>query len=51
MEIQPIQTEADYKATLKEVSKLMESDPKLGTPEGLNSKRPRADDWAAQPCL
>jgi len=34
MEIQPIKTEADYKATLKEVSKLMEGDPKLGTPEG-----------------
>jgi len=34
MEIKPIQTEADYKAALKEVSKLMDSDPKLGTPEG-----------------
>ncbi len=34
MEIRPIRTEADYKATLKEVSILMESDPDLGTPEG-----------------
>jgi len=34
MEIQPIKTEADYKVALKEVSRLMESDPKLGTPEG-----------------
>jgi len=34
MEIQPIKTQADYKAMLKEVSRLMENDPKLGTPEG-----------------
>lgn len=34
MQINPIRTEADYKATLKEVSSLMESDPDLGTPEG-----------------
>lgn len=34
MDIQPIHTEADYKATLVEVSALMESDPALGTPEG-----------------
>ncbi len=34
MEIRPIRTEADYKATLKEVSRLMESDPDLGTPDG-----------------
>jgi HTH-type transcriptional regulator / antitoxin HigA len=34
MEIRPIHTKADYKATLKEVSRLMESDPPLGTPEG-----------------
>lgn len=34
MEIRPIRTEADYKATLKEVSRLMEGDPELGTPEG-----------------
>jgi len=34
MEIQPIKTQADYKAVLKEVSRLMENDPKLGTPEG-----------------
>ncbi|NCW85844.1 MAG: transcriptional regulator [Oxalobacteraceae bacterium] len=27
-------SEADYKATLKEISALMESDPDLGTPEG-----------------
>ena len=34
MDIRPIHTEADYKATLKEISALMESDPDLGTPEG-----------------
>ena len=34
MDIRPIHTEADYKATLKEISTLMESDPELGTPEG-----------------
>lgn len=34
MVIRPIRTEADYKATLKEVSHLMENDPELGTPDG-----------------
>lgn len=34
MQIRPIRTEADYKATLKEVSRLMERDPDLGTPDG-----------------
>ena len=34
MDIRPIHTEADYKATLKEISALMESDPELGTSEG-----------------
>lgn len=34
MDIKPIRTEADYKAALKEVSVLMESDPALGTPDG-----------------
>ncbi len=34
MNIRPIRTEADYKATLKEISALMESDPELGTFEG-----------------
>jgi len=34
MNIRPTHTEADYKATLKEISALMESDPDLGTPEG-----------------
>ena len=34
MDIRPIRTEADYKATLKEISALMEADPELGTPEG-----------------
>lgn len=34
MEIRPIHTQADYKATLREVSALMESDPALGTPDG-----------------
>lgn len=34
MEIRPIHTEADYKSALKEISRLMESDPDLGTPDG-----------------
>jgi len=34
MHICPIHTEADYKATLKEISALMESDPDLGTLDG-----------------
>lgn len=34
MDIRPIRTEADYKSALKEVSRLMESDPDIGTPDG-----------------
>ncbi len=34
MDIRPIHTEADYQATLKAISALMESDPDPGTPEG-----------------
>lgn len=34
MDIGAIHTEADYKAALKEISALMETDPALGTPEG-----------------
>jgi HTH-type transcriptional regulator/antitoxin HigA len=34
MDIKPIRTESDYKAVLKEVATLMESDPVLGTPDG-----------------
>lgn len=34
MEIRPIRTEDDYKATLKEVSRLMENDPDPGTHKG-----------------
>lgn len=34
MDIRPIHTEADYRATLKEISALMERDPDSGTPEG-----------------
>lgn len=34
MNIRPIHTEADYKATLKEIAALMELDPDMGTPEG-----------------
>lgn len=34
MEIRPIHTKADYKATLKVVSALIDMDPKRGTPEG-----------------
>lgn len=34
MDIRPIHTEADYKATLREISTLMDADPDPGTPEG-----------------
>ena len=34
MDIQPIRTEADYRATLRQISTLMEFDPEPGTPEG-----------------
>jgi HTH-type transcriptional regulator / antitoxin HigA len=34
MDIKPIRTEADYKASLKEISALMESDPEPGTADG-----------------
>jgi HTH-type transcriptional regulator/antitoxin HigA len=34
MDIRPIHTETDYKATLKEIAALMEADPELGSPEG-----------------
>jgi len=34
MDIKPIRTEADYKAALKEISALMESDPEPGTADG-----------------
>lgn len=34
MDIKPIRTEANYKAALKEIAALMESDPELGTPDG-----------------
>jgi HTH-type transcriptional regulator/antitoxin HigA len=33
MDIQPIRTESDYKAALRQISTLMESDPEPGTPE------------------
>lgn len=34
MEIRPVHTEADYKSALKVISRLMESDPESGTPDG-----------------
>ncbi len=34
MEIHPIRTDDDYRATLKEVSVLVELDPEIGTQEG-----------------
>ena len=34
MEIKPIRTEADNRAALAEISRLMASDPELGTPDG-----------------
>lgn len=34
MEIRPIHNDVDYRATLKEISALMDLDPDLGTPDG-----------------
>ena len=34
MNIHPIRTAQDYKATLKEISALMDLDPDIGTPDG-----------------
>ena len=34
MNIHPVRTEIDYKATLKEIARLMEGDPDIGTPDG-----------------
>lgn len=34
MEIRPVHTEVDYKSALKEISRLMEADPELGTLDG-----------------
>ncbi|WP_322996085.1 transcriptional regulator [Castellaniella sp.] len=34
MEIRPIRTDADYKAALKVISRLMEHDPDIGTSDG-----------------
>lgn len=34
MDVQPIHTEADYKAALREVSELVDLDPQRLTPEG-----------------
>ena len=34
MDIQPIRTEVDYKAALRQISTLMAADPDPGTPEG-----------------
>ena len=34
MDIRPIHTDADYKAALKDIASLMESDPDQGTPDG-----------------
>jgi HTH-type transcriptional regulator/antitoxin HigA len=34
MEIRPIHNDADYRAALKQVSALVDSDPEAGTPEG-----------------
>ena len=34
MEIRPIRTEVDYKAALKEISRLVQHDPDIGAPDG-----------------
>lgn len=34
MEIRPIQSKADYKATLREVSAYFDNEPEPGTPDG-----------------
>jgi HTH-type transcriptional regulator/antitoxin HigA len=52
MDIRPIHTEADYKAALKDISALMESDPDLGTPEGdrLDILTTLVQAWEARYC-
>jgi len=52
MDIHPIRTEADYKAALRDISALMESDPDLGTPEGdrLDIIATLVQAWEARHC-
>ncbi|WP_395794512.1 type II toxin-antitoxin system HigA family antitoxin [Aquimonas sp.] len=52
MDIRPIHTKADYKAALKDISALMESDPDLGTPEGdrLDILTTLVQAWEARYC-
>lgn len=52
MDIHPIRTEADYKAALRDISVLMESDPDLGTPEGdrLDILATLVQAWEARHC-
>lgn len=52
MDIHPIHTQVDYKAALKEISALMESDPDLGTPEGdrLDILTTLVQAWEARHC-
>lgn len=52
MDIQPIRTEADCKAALRDISALMECDPDLGTPEGdrLDILATLVQAWEARHC-
>ena len=56
MEIKPIHTDADYKATLREVSGLIDLDPEPATPEGdrldilAGSCRPMKRSTTRSPC-
>ena len=47
MTIHKIRTEAEYRATLKEISALVDADPDLGTPAGdrLNALVSQAQDY------
>lgn len=47
MTIHKIRTEAEYRATLKEISAMVDADPDLGTPTGdrLNALVSRAQDY------
>lgn len=50
MEFLPLQTEADYRAVLKEISTLMGKDPDGGTPDGdrLNALVTLVQDYEAK---
>ena len=49
MDFQPIRTESDHKAALRQISTLMESDPEPGTPDGAFPARHPASNLLSPP--